>query len=50
MALAPAKNLLMDDFIPPVCSDAQVLKEGFVELHLQGFPPSALPPRKPDLE
>jgi hypothetical protein len=37
-------------FVPPTCSDDSVLKEGYIELHIQGLAPSVLPGQKQVLE
>ena len=39
-----------DNFVPPHCSDGQLIKEGQVEIRIEGFPPSALPAKKQHLE
>jgi hypothetical protein len=40
----------IDNFVPPICSADSLLKEGYVELHIGGLPPSVLPDQKQALE
>jgi hypothetical protein len=39
-----------DNFVPPVCSMDSLLKEGYVELHIKGLPPTVFPEEKYILE
>ena len=48
-AIYPPANYT-DGFVPPECSADGTIKEGLVELRIEGFPPEALPARKADLE
>ena len=45
-----SNETMFDAFVPPVCSGSQDLKQGYLELHIKGFPPSELPDKKFDLE
>jgi len=47
---AASNVTFVDQFVPPVCSASSLLKEGYFELKIQGFPPSAFPDRKRDVE
>ena len=47
------KPLFVDNFVPPTCGaegNENAMKQGEVEIRIQGFPPSALTDRKLHLE
>ncbi|CAB9525200.1 laminin G sub domain 2 [Seminavis robusta] len=55
MGVAPTSNtttavVKLDAFVPPTCSLSAELKQGIVELKIQGMPEDALPEHKDSLE
>ena len=50
MSAVPPPVPFADGFVPPICSDQQVIKEGLLEMHLEGFTPTSLPDFKRRLE